>query len=213
MLPPMDCLNWEYDNHPARNAILPVRCVEWLTALAKGHVDPQELSYDTRPAHLYLFKELTPDDCKHHAGHYRGEDYNFLKLYNVFIAGDSRVGSDASVVFNSMENLKEAIELGMTEINEAYQVSDEDLPRDQKIIYLVKFATRILVEFLRIHPYANGNGHMARLIIFTLLFQHKLWPKNWPFDESPSYHQLIASYRDGIEKPLDDFILESVLGI
>jgi len=209
----MDCQNWEYDNHPDRNAILPVRCNDWLVALAKGSLNPQILSCDTRPAHLYLFEDLTPDGCKYLAGHYRGDNYSFLQYYNVRIAGDPRVGVDASVVLSSMNHLKKTIDLGMSAINSAYQAPDDVLPRSEKIIYIVKFATAVLVEFLRIHPYANGNGHMARLIIFTLLFQHKLWPKNWPFDKSPPYHQLISIYRDGAEKPLEDFILESVLGV
>jgi len=210
--PGIGASGWEYEEYQDHDALLPVRCHEWLVSLRTGQLNPKELSINTRAAHLHLFNGLTPDECDYFAGHYRGEDFLCLKPYNVHIASDPRVGVDASVVFNDIKNLKEAVDSGMAAIGAAYKLPNAQLPQWQKILYLVTFSTRILVEFLRIHPYANGNGHMARFIIFLLLAQYGIWPKEWPFDESPPYHQLISDYRNGSPKPLEEFIMRSILG-
>jgi len=208
----VDCPWWEYDDHPKSKIILPTKCTEWLVLLRSGALKPKELSCDTRAAHEYIFNELTPTECEYFAGHYRGEKYLCLEFCSVQIPSDPRVGTAPAAVMSTMEQLKETIESGMAVIDEAYKVPNAQLPQWQKILYLVTFSTKILVEFLRIHPYANGNGHMARFIIFTLLAQHDIWPKKWPFEESPPYYDLISDYRDGNSQPLEDFILKSILG-
>ena len=209
---PHDCPGWDYEDHPDHATKLPVRCTELLVDLRSGQLPPILLSCNTKCAHQRLFLELTPKNFNYFAGNYRGADFRCLKSYSVHVPADPRVGIYASGVMPAMQYLSDAIETGIAAIDEAFKLPNAHLPKWQKIVYLVTFSTKILVEFLRVHPYANGNGHMARFIIFALLANYGIWPKKWPLDESPSYHQLISSYRNGNFTPLEDFVLRSVLG-
>jgi len=76
----------------------------------------------------------------------------------------------------------------------------------------VTFACRVLVEFLRVHPYANGNGHMGRWIVWLILAKFGYWPKKWPLDTSPPYGRLIELHRDGDTLQLETFVLDCVAG-
>ena len=111
-----------------------------------------------------------------------------------------------------MRYIEQVIDEGLPALDNAFSISNDKLPKYLKIDYLVKFSTRILVEFLRIHPYANGNGHLGRFIVIALLARYNLWPKKWPLDASPNYHDEIFRYRNGDREPLERFILKALLG-
>jgi len=209
---PHDCPSWDYEDHPDHKTILPSLCTRLLLRLRAGVLDPLLLSCDTRAAHRFLFSELTPDDYDYFAGHYRGENFRCLKYYDVQVPSDPRVGVYAAGVARAIEYLMGVTGDGITAIDGAYAVPDAHLSKQEKIVYLVVFSTRVLVEFLRVHPYANGNGHMGRFIIFSILAHYNIWPKKWPLDESPSYHQLISDYRSGNPGPLEAFVLNAILG-
>ncbi|HHJ17598.1 MAG TPA: hypothetical protein ENJ80_12955 [Gammaproteobacteria bacterium] len=209
---PHDCPGWDYEHHPRHDSILPSLCEALLLSLKNGHVEHLSACSDTRFSHGCLFGRLTPDNYPYFAGHYRGEDFRCLKYYDVRVGMDPRVGVYAAGVIRAANFLSEALETGFKVLEEAWAKPDTHLPRHQKIFYTVAFSTRILVEFLRIHPYANGNGHMGRFIIFMILAKFNLWPKKWPLDESPPYHQLISDYRDGKPDALEQFILRCLIG-
>jgi Fic family protein len=74
-------------------------------------------------------------------------------------------------------------------------------------------ACRVFEVFLRIHPYANGNGHAARFLIWCLLSRYGYWPKGWPIEPrppDPPYTHLISEYRNGNWEPLEEFVLKTV---
>jgi len=64
----------------------------------------------------------------------------------------------------------------------AHKLPNAHLPREQKLAYAVIFACSIFVTFLQIHPYANGNGHAARLVVWAILGRYGYWPKSWPIE-------------------------------
>lgn len=209
---PNDCPGWDYEDHQDHDSILPANSAQLLIRLRSGRIDTQQICCDTRSAHHFLFNGLVPDDFPYFAGNYRGQDYRCLKHYEVCIPSDDTVGVYPSGVHQAMKYVEEVLNKSLPAIDFAHNLPEAQLPKDLRIVYLVKFATRVLVEFLRVHPYANGNGHMARFIVFAMLARYKLWPKKWPLDESPSYHRHIYDYRKGNVVPLEDFILRSVLG-
>ena len=88
------------------------------------------------------------------------------------------------------------------------QLPSARVPEEEKLYYVVTFACRVLVEFLRIHPYANGNGHIGRFIVWLILARFGYWPKQWPLNASPPYHELLKTYRDGDPLPLEEFVLQ-----
>lgn len=207
------CPGWEYRDHPDCEQILPDRCHGLLVSLRSGAIDSIDASCNTRPSHQQLFTGLTPNHHPYYAGNYRGEHSHCLVHYFVKVSGDPRVGVDPICVMQAMRYIVQAIGDGVEALDRAFGASDEELPRKYKIDYIVKFSTRILVEFLRVHPYANGNGHMGRFIVFGLLARYGLWPKTWPLDSSPSYGKQIMSYRNGNHKPLEEFVHKALLGI
>jgi Fic family protein len=93
-----------------------------------------------------------------------------------------------------MEELRNEIRAGLAALDANILLSPE-----QRLRYLVALAAHVFVAFLTIHPYANGNGHAARLIVWSVFGRYGHWPKNWPVEPrptDPSYLQLIVLHRD-----------------
>ena len=209
---PADCPAWEYKNHPNYGS-LGGRCSRILVSLRRGFVDVDRGLRDTRPFHGTMFSGLTPDKHEYLAGHYRGERFRCLEHLFVVIPADPRVGTPPNFVSMDLANFSaNVLRPGLSALRAAFSIPDSRLPPEDKLLYLVKYASRVLVEFLRIHPYANGNGHAGRLVVWLILAKFGYWPKQWPLNTSPPYHQLIFEYRNGIHDPLEHFVLKSITG-
>jgi fido (protein-threonine AMPylation protein) len=59
---------------------------------------------------------------------------------------------------------------------------DPPVPPQVKLFEAVQTACILFELFLRIHPYANGNGHMARAIIIALLARYNYPIRYWTVD-------------------------------
>jgi hypothetical protein len=210
-----DCpTNWDYEKHPKAHTVA-TRCYELLVLLGTAKIDVNRVSLDTRNPHGRTFSEVTPDGLAYFAGHYRGEEYRCLKYYYVEVPGDTRVGVPPDGVSRDLSLLADVIRTGFGYLDKACALPDAVLPKQLKVYYLVTFAARVFVEFLRIHPFANGNGHMARFLVWMILVKYKLVPRKWPLDDrppDPPYSVLISLYRDGNREPLESFILQCVIG-
>lgn len=212
---PTDCPAWEYADHPDASTLLPERSKSLLIALRAGHINHKDACIDSRSIHRELFNDLAPSGFEYYVGHYRGEHHRCLRLYNVMIRSDSRVGVQAQYVNSAIQILSDSIGVGMSALDSAQQAPNTVLPKEQKIAYLISFACKVFVEFLRVHPYVNGNGHIGRFIIFAILIRYGLWPKRWPLNDrppDPPYSELIKRYRDGDCAPLEGFVMKCILG-
>lgn len=211
---PVDCPGWEYENHENAKH-LPSRCIALLIALRRGDIRPDLVIHDSRATHERIFAGTTPDECEYFAGHYRGEPFRCLQYYLVRIPADPRVGVPPHHVDPNLQHLSDVINGGVAAIEDAFRRPNAQLPIEDKLYYLVVFACRVFVEFLRIHPYANGNGHMARFIIWLTLSKFGIWPRKWPLNDrppDPPYSNLIKLYRDGQPQFLEKFVLQCVIG-
>lgn len=209
---PRDCPGWEYEHHGSRADIAP-RCARLLVSLRTGAIDVRASALDTRPFHRHMFEGLTPTGCPYFAGHYRGEDFRCLRHYGVMIHGDPEVGAAPERVAPDMSNFNHHIlKAGFAALDKAFELPDSHLSAADKLYYLVVFACRCLVEFLRIHPYANGNGHQGRFIVWLILARYGYWPKKWPLNQSPPYGQLIYDHRRGNPGLLEQFVLQAIIG-
>lgn len=210
---PADCPAWEYDDHPDADRLLPGRCKNLLIELRTGAISPDRTVHDTRPVHGQMFENLTPPETPYYAGHYRGETLKCLKHYGVMVGSDRRVGVPPRNVAPDLETLsRDALKPGFVALDAAFALPNTRVPPEDKLYFLVVFASRVLVEFLRIHPYANGNGHMGRFLVWVIMARFGYWPRKWPLNESPPYHQLLSDYRDGKPLPLEEFVLRSIVG-
>lgn len=207
---PTDCPDWEYDHHPRRAEVLLHVVALLLEELRSGEIDYPSAAKDTRPVHRRLFSALTPPGHEYYAGHYRGEPFRCLRHLSVGIPSDPRVGTPPENVIQHMRLLEESILDVMGVLSEAKAIPNVTLPAEHKAIYAVTFACRIFTEFLRIHPYANGNGHAARFITWAILGCCGFWPTTWtiePRPPNPPYIDLIEQYRNGNVEPLEQYVL------
>lgn len=206
---PADCPEWEYNSHPQRRALVPRRVSEVLTDLVTRRIDTLSVAVDTREVHRRVFRELTPAGYEYYAGHYRGEPFRCLRYYPVAIRDDPRVGARPESVGFWIRELNAEIRSGLMELD-----ANVLLTREQRLQYIVALACRAFVFFLTIHPYANGNGHAGRLIVWSVLGRYGHWPRRWPIDPrppDPPYSQLITRCRDGDPVPLESYLLLTLI--
>lgn len=201
---PPDCPAFNYESDPRRGTLLGARVDEILIALLRGDIDTRNSVLDTRPLHHRLFVGLTPVNCDYYAGHYRGEPFRCLQHYRVMVPSDPRVGSPPVAVQHNLTELASIIRSGLDALEGGPPLSGRD-----RLRYLIVFACRAFEIFLRVHPYANGNGHAARLMIWCVLGRYGHWPRRWtvePRPPDPPYSDLIRRYRDGDKNPLELFV-------
>jgi hypothetical protein len=205
---PRDCPEWEYDRIPNARVTVRDRAVQLLLQLRADRDRCATVASETRPAHAELFQGLTPARCDYYAGHYRGEELRCLKHYPVGIASDPMVGYDPQLVLGEMGLLGTTIRDGIVALD-AFVASGRS--RVACLIQIVKVAAHVFELFLRIHPYANGNGHAGRLIVCALFGRYGFWMSRWtvePRPKDPPYSGAIAQYRRGTVADLEKFMLE-----
>lgn len=196
-----DCpKNWQYEDHPDRAQFLPARCAEILLGLRRGTIGGAAAAVDSRPIHGFLFKGLTPSECSYFAGSYRGENYRCLRDYWVHIPTDPRVGAPPGRVQQEMALLEAELRACIAGLDAAHALPNAQTPSALKLATTLAVACRVLEWFLRIHPYANGNGHAARIIVIAILGRYGYWPTEWTIEPRPSslpYYEMITQQRAG----------------
>jgi len=160
--------------------------------------------------HRNLFDGLTPRGFEYYAGHYRGEEFLCLRNYEVKIRNDPRVGHPPAVILDQMKLLATEVGNVAAHCDILYSVNSRVVNDAEKLARLIEVAAAIFVYFLEVHPYANGNGHMGRFLLITLLGRQGIFPVRWPLHPrppDPPYSDLISRYRSGDRKSLENYIL------
>ncbi|MHB8383953.1 MAG: Fic family protein [Candidatus Binataceae bacterium] len=207
-LHPSDCAQFEYEQHHKRNQVLRSEIPKILGELRRGVITTEQAAADSRTIHARIFSSLTPPGFSYFAGHFRGEDFRCLKYYTVGVAGDPRVG-------HAPETVKAAMDALIYRVRSALAKIDMLTDPLAQFTYSIRLACNIFELLLRIHPYANGNGHMARLAVWAILGRYGRWPERWPVEPRPPtepYILLIQQYRSGNRQPLEEFMIRIVLG-
>lgn len=158
---------------------------------------------------------MTSVGHEYFAGNYRGSEFRCLRHYEVGIKSDDLVGTRASLVAVQMTVFVTTTLSAIGAHDAAAKLPNAQLPAKDRFQYLVWTICEILCEFLRIHPYANGNGHVSRLIVWVILARFGYWPKRWPFEErppDPPYSGCLSAYRRGNKAPLEDFVYKCIKG-
>ncbi|MBR1154877.1 Fic family protein [Bradyrhizobium sp. JYMT SZCCT0428] len=120
------------------------------------------------------------------------------------------MGHPPGLVSRSMSEFSVEIQDTLIEIDRLYRISDSTIPPAAKLIRCVQLLAAAFVYFLEIHPYANGNGHMGRLILIAGLRRQGIFITGWPLHPRPAdppYSEAIKQYRSGNKTPLEHFIL------
>ncbi len=205
---PLDCPGWEYSSHPKRRQLLPKRVSVLLAALASGSLDTLSVAIDTRRAHKVIFRELTPSGYEYFAGHYRGESFRCLRYYKVMVHGDPRVGAAPGSVAFLMREVNREIRAGIDALD-----ANSLLTPKERLRYILALTAHAFVAFLGVHPFADGNGHAGRLIIWSIMGRYGYWPQRWPVEPrppDPPYSELIVRCRNGEPEPLEQYLLQAI---
>ncbi len=201
------CEEWEYADVPNHQSILDGRVATLAAGIFQPGFDTAGKAGNTRPAHRALFKGLTPDLYPHFAGNYRGAKLPCLDHRYVQIKSDPRVGADPADVQALMDpRLKDLIAAGV----KALDTQRPSLTPGEFLIATIQFTCAVFVEFLRVHPYANGNGHIARYILWMILARYGFYLRSFPIATRPAdppYSPYIKAYRDGNPSLLEGFVL------
>jgi hypothetical protein len=203
---PLIPLPWNYDKHPNfSDRLLEERAKSALLALQRRL--PNELIStiaNTRPLHEEYFRDLTPDGHSYFAGHYRGEDFFYLRKYEVQVAG--YYGCPAVFVEPKMTTFEEEIKCALAQID--LLQANTQMCLASKLHRIAELSAALFVRFLSIHPYADGNGHMSRFMIVGLFGRAGNWRIKVPVHPRPGpLAPLIAQYRLGNRKPLEHYIM------
>ena len=105
-----------------------------------------------------------------------------------------------------------AIEHGsLSHLDLLWKLNPNIIGRDLRLQRTVEVAAALLVYFMEIHPYADGNGHMGRFLLLGILARYNLFPAKFPLHPRPAppYVDLIPVYRQGNKMPLILYILQS----
>ena len=211
-----DCPAWRYNNHVSYPGSLRAALTEILIELDAGRLDAVVHGPDTRVVHTRLFQELTELGYRYYAGHYRGYSGGYracLSEYDVHPQGDTTTQYARSTdVGDRMEQLGVRIRRAITELDRVWTVPDWQLPPERKLTNIVALTCEIFSAFLLIHPYADGNGHAARFVMWALLMRYGYRPVRWHIDPRPPepYVALLRSYRAGDEAPLQLAVIQAV---
>lgn len=209
------CKNWEYKGHPNAGK-LRVRSEALIEAIRLRPRLARRDGFDTRRAHGFLFDGLSPRDCPHFAGQYRGYlNCRFLRHYTVGIGqSDPLVGLPYPP--NLVEQATKQLEQSLAQTEAAFEAwRNAPAPKpDESIVVarLVAAACNGLERFLTIHPYANGNGHCGRLLAWALFARQGYLPLGLPLDERPPYNQALYEHRRGNTLYLQVVMLQALKG-
>ncbi|MEE9381964.1 MAG: Fic family protein [Nannocystaceae bacterium] len=208
------CPGWEYEDVPDYRTVLVPRVKERAQALRSGNRSATDCAADSRIDHGLLYHGLTPEHCDYYAGNYRGSGHKCLREYQVGVAGDPRVGLSPHHVADAMGSFSKEIRAGLDRIDAASKLPKAQFSDEDQLINLVRFTCHVFEYFLRVHPYANGNGHTARLILWAILGRHGYWPVRFTIEPRPAdqrYGPAIISYRNGDYEPLETIVLSYLL--
>lgn len=208
---PRECPEFEYTGHESITT-LRQSANSLLRDLRTGMLLVKAFITDTRPSHRALFSSLTPPSCWYYAGNYRGSDFKCLREYAVQVQGDPRVGARPAHVSGAMSQLRVRINNACGALDAYF--ANPSLPDHAKVLAVVAVACEVFDVFLAIHPYANGNGHIARLIVWALLGRHGYWPHGFtiePRPPDPPYTQLLVEHRNGNKGPLQNWVLQHIV--
>ena len=192
-------VEWEYDDHPRARTVADY-CLLLIDRLTENYPAMLDILKDVRPPHASMFAEVVPQGREYLAGNYRGAPYPQLIDRPVFIYGFDC--AHYSEVHKLMDSFHHELVEGMEKIGVLARAGG--WTPAQSLVALSAFVSHIFVNFLKIHPFANGNGHISRLLVWCIFQYKRIKCKFWQIPDRnvnpPDY--MIGRYRNGDMNPL-----------
>lgn len=208
-----DCKYWKYDTHPDRLTLLPLRCKQ----MTDGVLAAEELltsPFETRPDHALMFAGMAPPDCACILGNYRGtRDCPDLVDCRVQILDDPNVGVEPLFVETAMLEFEAQSVRDMTAYLQWVHgagIAESPVNKVKKFGVVAAF---IFERFLTIHPYIDGNGHCARLMLCKLMAVAGFPARDWDIDQKLPIYQEIRVHRTGQRGQLMQKLTKHILSV
>lgn len=198
---------WEYDDHPEAHTVAEA-CLTMLQNLQKNTLEMRKVMLETRPCHKKMFEKVTPAGKDYLAGNYRGANYPQLIDRPVYICGFTC--TPFHQVEDSMRIFHEKLNEDIQRISQYLKQSTFDAA--QKIVIFSQFVSHYFVRFLSIHPYANGNGHISRLLVWCIFNYKSIKCSFWsvPDRNLNPPDQYVGYFRQGWKDPLIKVFIELI---
>jgi Fic/DOC family protein len=214
------CPQWEYGHSP-RAGELAGRIAAELSAI---RLRPRDMSAeyvtDPRPLHARLFQGLTLPGQPYLSGNYRGHPrYECLRrcVARVRVQGGGFDETFPPVLVHAMMRRCSSEILAEMAVLDSVNASNA-ISAEEKLAQIIEAAAYILGGFNVVHPFANGNGHVSRLLVFAFLSRYGYEPKSWlmhsPKNQADrdAYDALFLAFRANDSKPLQNFLFDKVAG-
>lgn len=182
---------WEYEQHPNRHTVTE-SCKNLQLRVTSNQELINDIVSDTRPFHKEIFIQVTPLKMQAYAGNYRS-NFEYLKNYAVIVG--QHCGCKPELVEEVMDGYHKLFKKHLQKFNNL----NKDKSKTEKFVIYSRLISIFVVEFLSIHPYANGNGHISRLIAWALFCYKGFAIKSWDLDRRPDqpFDKFIAEYQQG----------------
>lgn len=205
-----NCADWGYDNHPNR-ADVTERCNRITKIAARRPGFFAQFGFDTRPGHACLFQGMTPANCSCILGTYRGTaSCPSVSNFSVTTLHDTRVGVPPIMVEFTMNQLLARCDSLVKVHNEWVASTGFRQPPQNALIRFVSLLAFVLQQFLTIHPYMDGNGHTARLLIYVMMCRAGYIPSGWDIDAKQPYADALSLHRSGKPGALEIFLVNVI---
>jgi fido (protein-threonine AMPylation protein) len=161
---------------------------------------------DLKEWHRKLFEKIVP--VPYYAGHYRGSDPSRPCLDTEVEVGPNQ-GTPPADVGREMSRFSAELEKAIKATDEYVDRGASPVERLQAAAHLAAFAGGTVI---RIHPFINGNGRIARFAMNFFLYRYL---KKIPFsiNRPPHYDYGLSSeiaMRDGNYIPLYQYLLQII---
>lgn len=187
-------MTWEYkymENHKLLEN-LTNRLFETLTTNDENSTI--KILCDTRPLHRALFYNLTPLGSEDYSGCYRGQPDTNLTDKRIIISYNERLNIPHDKCTRPEMVIDMMASLGV-------KVNDLINSNNSLKVYIDNCFC-IFAEFLIIHPYINGNGHIARILLKSLLYLRGVdMCKEWTLHKRPYCSEIALALQQYSSKP------------
>lgn len=169
MIPALPYPPWQ--EHPDDRPIIAANVGILLAELVRTRGSRQPFSLETpREWHTRIHAGCAHIPVAAYVGNYRGTPLPYIEHYEVWFGGGAYRGTPPAQVQAALAAMSGSLQTNLDELD-AVMTSKSDVTREFAN-RIIAAAARHYIEWIRIHPFADGNGRTARLLINNLFLRY-----------------------------------------